>query len=137
MWTTPADKLFMVVRNVSPKEICYCEPHTLNIKVYARQDSVSPWLELGLKTAPQNFVLVAICPGIALKPSEETPSYRLLSLDLREYRFPAEWSGSSEVKIVQPTVYCTQDNYKIGQVESPAVKIKLPSECRQSRRSVR
>lgn len=138
VWTTPAtDKLFIAVRNFSRKKICYCGLlHVSELKVYARKDSVSPWLELWLKTAPQG-IAVALCYLNTLKPNEETPSYELrngerkrlnysLSLNLREYSFPAEWSGTAEVKIVRPTAYCIGDKYKIGQVESPVVKIKLP-----------
>ena len=48
------------------------------------------------------------------------------SVDLREYSFPADWSGTVEVKIVQSNVYCNKTGNKIGEIESPAFAIKLP-----------
>ncbi len=123
-WTTPATgKLFVAVRNFSRAEVCYCEPHASNIKVHARKDSASPWLELAIKSAPA--VLVADCPVITLKPGDQTPSNRPMSLDLRNYRFPEDWAGTADVKAVQPTVTCTRDKYDTWQLESPAVRISL------------
>ena len=45
---------------------------------------------------------------------------------MHEYSFPSDWSGEVEVKIVQSNLYCYKAQNETGEVESPALKIKLP-----------
>lgn len=137
-WTSPAtDKVFIAVRNFSARKFCYCDPMTDNFTVYARRNAASQWQALTFKTPPQEVTILAICQAISLKPDEEIPSYILrdgvrekknhsFSLDLREYHFPSEWSGTVEAKIVQSNVYCNQTGNKVGEVESQTFKIRLP-----------
>lgn len=137
-WTNPAtDKVFVAVRNFSTRKICYCDPGANNFTVYARRDAASQWQALKFKTPPQEVTLTALCDAITLKPNEELPSYELqngvrniknysFSLDLREYKFPADLSGTVQVKIVQSNVYCNNPKNTVGEVESQTFKIKLP-----------
>lgn len=139
VWTNPAaDKIFAAVRNFSPEKICYCRVDGNNFTVYARKNAASPeWQKLDFKTPPEESVIISICNTGIIKPKEEMPSYVLengarkkkshsFSINLREYIFPADWSGAVEVKIVQSNVYCGKTQNKVGDVESPALKIKLP-----------
>lgn len=143
-WTNPAtDKIFVAVRNFSRKKICYCNPEEIGFSVYARKNDGSAWQILRNKTWADEMIVLPLCGLINLKPTEETPFYVLEnntrkktnythSLDLREYAFPADWSGTVEVKIEQSLVFCVTGNPEkpkkpyVGIVESPAVKIKLP-----------
>lgn len=137
VWTAPAaDKVFVAVRNFSRKKICYCRSEFNNLTVYARKSAAFEWQPLQFKTPPP-VIVVSICIHGILKPNEEMPSYVLqngarkkknysFSMDLREYSFPADWSGTVEAKIVQSNVYCNKSKNKIGEVESPVFEIKLP-----------
>jgi hypothetical protein len=137
VWTNPAtDKVFSAVRNSSTKKICYCQADDNNFTVYTRKNAALEWQQLSLKTQPQEVVMVAICIAGTLAPNEEMPSYMLrnavrkknnysFSLDLHEYSFPADWSGTVEVKIAQSNVFCS-GAHKVGEVESRAFEIKLP-----------
>ena len=138
VWTTPATgKAFVAVRNFSTRKICYCNPEVNNFTVYARKNAASQWQALKFNTPPQEVIILPICHTISLKPNEEMPSYMLrdgvrkkknyaFSLDLREYSFPSELSGTVKAKIVQHNVYCNQTGNKVGEVESQTFEIKLP-----------
>jgi len=132
-WTNPAiDTVFVAVRNASGRSICHCEPeHAYSFSVYARSNSALPWQELEFKTRPEDVVTLALCHGTTLKPGQEMPSDgspkdHSFSVDLRGYRFPPDWSGAVDVKIVQSLVYCSQTGNKVGELESPTVRIRLP-----------
>lgn len=138
VWTNPAaNKIFAAVRNSSAKKICYCQVEGNNFTVYARKNAASPWQELKFKTPLQEVVILPICTTGTLTSNEEMPSYVVqngarkkknysFSVDLREYIFPADWSGTVEIKITQSNVYCDKHKNELGDVESPAFKIKLP-----------
>lgn len=136
VWTNPAtDKVFGAVRNFSSKKVCYCKPLGNNFTIYARKKSASQWQEIPLR--PEEIkkgtvVILPICHAITLKPNEEIPpptspkrNYSF-SVDLREYSFPVDWYGIVELKIVQANVYCHNAGNNVGNVESQAIKIKLP-----------
>ena len=138
-WTNPAtDQVFVAVRNFSNKQICFCDPPGINnFAVYARRNSAAPWQELQFRTPPQPVTLNALCEASTLKPNEEMPFYEWqngvrqrknysYALDLREYSFPAEWSGTVQVKIVQYNIYCTDPINRGGEVESQTFEIRLP-----------
>ena len=85
------------------------------------------------------------CPVVRLKPNEEMPSYARqtaarrkvvkknnysFSFDLHKYSFPADWSGTVEVKTVIHFDYsqsadCFQPGKKVI-IESPIFAINLP-----------
>jgi hypothetical protein len=131
------DKVFLAIRNFSTRKICCCDPEVNNFTVYARKNAASQWQALEFKTRSQEVILTSQSISINLKPNEEMPSYALqngmrkkknyyFSLDLREYSFPADWSGTVEAKIVQHNVYCNKPKNNIGEVESQSFEIKLP-----------
>jgi hypothetical protein len=144
-WTNlDATKVFIAVRNFSTKKICYCNPEDFQYTVYARKNAESMWQPLINKTMPDKIIWLPLCHLINLKPAAEKTFYVLknkvrkktnysFSLNLREYNFPADWSGTVEVKIVQPIVLCPKDDFKgepeseyLSEIESPIIKIKLP-----------
>jgi hypothetical protein len=139
--------------------------------VYARRNAASEWQTIKLKrTPPQedrpfapNCISITrwgeenpsrhSCTKVTIKPNEEMPRHTMwndvqktenysFSVDLRQYSFPFDWSGTIEAKFVQnipiliaytPTShtihYCNliSDNPKNEvKVESPVVKINLP-----------
>ena len=143
VWTNPATgTIFGAVRNFSSKKICYCLPHENNYtvyRVYARKNAASPeeWQKLQFKTPPPDGVWVADCLVVNLRQGEEMPVYVLQNgkrkkknysffLDLNKYNFPAEMGDTVEIKLVQFNVYCHKTENKMGEVESPVFKIKLP-----------
>jgi hypothetical protein len=148
VWTNPAtDTAFVAVRNFSSRVICYCEPpFDIIPAVYARRNAASEWQEIKLKPTPGERTFLPICETIIVTPDDEMPSYTWqtrkeknvrnknnysFSVDLRQYSFPADWSGTAEVKFVQYFHYshnanCDKPTSNKAKVKSKAFVIKLP-----------
>jgi hypothetical protein len=148
VWTNPAtDTAFVAVRNSSSRKICYCEPpFDIIPAVYARRNAASEWQEIKLKSTPsEERIFLPVCTTINVTPYDEMPSYTWqtskvknvrnknnysFSVDLRQYSFPADWSGAVEVKFVQYFDYfqnanCVKSRKEV-KVKSKAFAIKLP-----------